>query len=464
MPAAPPEFLAELRAAVGADHVRAAPHELAAYAYDATGEKHLPHAVAYPATAAEVAACVRAARRHGIPLVPRGGGTNLSGGTLPIRGGLVLHFVRMQRILDIDVPNRRCRVQPGATNLSLSQALAPLGYYYAPDPSSQKVSTIGGNIAENAGGPHCLKYGVTTGHVLAIQVCTAEGELIWLGSPLEEHPGYDLPGLFCGSEATLGVVTEAVVRILPLPEGYRTALAIFTDLDACSRAVSAIIAARIIPAAMELMDRPSLRVSRESGFTVFPADAEAALVVEVDGVDADLDVEIEQIAAICREFGATVHMARDPATRAQLWAGRRSMGGSLARLSPYLWTQDVTVPRDRLAEMIRAVNALADQYGLAVATVAHAGDGNLHPAIPFDLHDPEMRSRVKALDAAIIQACVRLGGSITGEHGVGIDKLQGMELAFTPGQLDYMHRVRLALDPDSLMNPGKNLPMRRGGF
>lgn len=464
MPEAAPEFLADLRAAVGSEHVRSARHELLAYAYDATGEKYAPHAVAYPATAAEVAACVRAARQHGVPLVPRGGGTNLSGGTLPVHGGLVLHFVRMQRILDIDLPNRRCRVEPGATNLSLSQALAPLGYYYAPDPSSQKVSTIGGNIAENAGGPHCLKYGVTTGHVLAIQVCTAEGELIWLGSPLEEHPGLDLTGVFCGSEGTMGVVTEAVVRILPLPEGYRTALAIFADLDACSRTVSAIIAAKIIPAAMELMDRPSLKVCRDSGYTVFPEGAEAALVVEVDGIDADLDTEIEQIAAICREYGATVHMAKDAATRAQLWHGRRSMGGSLARLSPYMWTQDVTVPRNLLADMIREVNALAEKYGLQVATVAHAGDGNLHPAIPFDLHDEEMRARVKALDAEIINACIRLGGSITGEHGVGIDKLQGMELSFTPAQLGYMHTVRLTLDPTSMMNPGKNLPVRRGGF
>ncbi len=464
MPDAPPEFLDDLCAAIGADHVRSAHHERLAYAYDATGEKHLPHAVAFPGSAADVAACVRVARRHGVPLVPRGAGTNLSGGTLPIHGGLVLHFTRMQGILEIDIPNRLCRVQPGAVNLSLTQALAPLGYHYAPDPSSQKASTIGGNIAENAGGPHCLKYGVTTGHVLAVQVCTAEGDLIWLGSDLEEHPGYDLAGLFCGSEGTMGVVTEAVVRILPLPQGYRTLLAIFDDLDACSQTVSAIIAARIIPAAMELMDRPTLEVCRASGFTVYPAHAQAALVVEVDGFEADLEAEAAEVAAICEEFGATVHLARAEAERIQLWQGRRSIGGALARMSPYTWVQDVTVPRNRLTEMIREVNRLAGVYSLQVATTAHAGDGNLHPAIPFDPHNADMATRVKQLDAAIVQACVRLGGSITGEHGVGIDKLPGMELSFTPAQLAYMQQVRRALDPEDRMNPGKNLPVRRGGF
>lgn len=454
-------FTDELQAVVGAQFVLSRLGERRAYAYDATGEKQMPDAVILPGSAAEVAACLRIAKKHGVPIVPRGAGTNLSGGTVPVQGGLVVNLTRMNRILEIDLPNRRATVEPGIINLKLNDALRPLGYCFAPDPSSHKVSTIGGNIAENAGGPHCLKYGVTTSHIHAVQLALEDGELV----ELTDEDAYDLRALVCGSEGTLGVVTSATVRLSPLPKGARTLLAIFDDLDRSCQAVSAIIAARIIPAAMELMDRQNVELTRASGFGAYPEGAEAALVIEVDGDPEDLDDEAERIAAICRSKGAVqVRTASDQAEQDSLWLGRRANFGVLARTSPYIWTQDVTVPRNRLPEMFREVYAIAARHGLRILTVAHAGDGNLHPSIPFNPHDQDERERVRQADLEIVAACVRLGGSISGEHGIGTDKLEGMRLMFTQEQMDLMMQVRRVFDPHERMNPGKVIPTPKGGY
>jgi glycolate oxidase len=454
-------FVADLQEALGPDSVRTRLPERMAYAYDATGEKHPPDAVAMADSAEQVLAVLRIARKHGIPIVARGAGTNLSGGTVPVQGGIVLNLLRMNRILKIDLAGRRAEVEPGVINGQLNDALRPMGFHYAPDPSSMKVSTVGGNIAENSGGPHCLKYGVTSGHVLGLQLATSDGELV----DLTEEDAYDLRGLVVGSEGTLGIVTRATVRITPLPRAARTLLAAFPDLDLSGRTVAEIIAAQIIPAALELMDRVNLELTTTAGFGNFPPGTEAALLIEVDGDPEDIDEEATRIEAICWKHGATeVRSASDEAERQQIWLGRRNNYGYLARTSPFVWTQDVTVPRNRLPQMLREVLAIGKKYGLRINTVAHAGDGNLHPTIPFDPRDPVQREQVRQADLEILAACVRLGGSISGEHGIGIDKLAGMSLMFTPAQLALMGRIRRVFDPERLLNPGKLLPAPKGGF
>lgn len=454
-------LLEELQAIVGVDYVRARLGERMAYAYDATGEKHIPDAVVMPSTPQEVADCLRIAKKYSVPIVPRGAATNLSGGTVPVQGGLVLNMLRMNRIFSIDTEHRFAVVEPGLVNLALNEALRPYGFHYAPDPSSMKVSTIGGNIAENAGGPHCLKYGVTTGHLLSVQLATADGDLV----ELRDDDAFDLRALVCGAEGTLGVITQATVRIIPLPQAARTLLAVYDDIDRCCQTVSKIIAAQIIPAALELMDRGNLELTRASGYGAFPEGAEAALIIEVDGDPEDLAEESERIEAIVRASGAIeIRVAAGESERAAIWQGRRANYGVLARMSPYIWTQDVTVPRNLLPQMLREVYAIAKKHNVRILSVAHAGDGNLHPVIPFNPHDPDERERVRKADLEILSACVSLGGSISGEHGIGIDKLAGMRLMFTPEQLSFMTRIRQVFDPGNQMNPGKLIPTPKGGY
>lgn len=451
----------DLKAVLGSKHVRTGLGERMAYAYDATGEKSIPELVVFPASVDEVAACLKLARRHRTPVVVRGAGTNLSGGTVPIRGGLVVNLLRMDRILSIDPLRRLAVVEPGISNHRLNQTLRPLGLQFAPDPSSMVVSTIGGNIAENAGGPHCLKYGVTSGHVTALQLVTAQGEVL----ELTDEDAFDLRGVVIGSEGTLGVVTRATLRLTPLPPAVRTMLAVYDSLQEAGRSVSEIIAAGIIPAALELMDRENLSLTRRAGFAAFPDQAEAALIVEVDGDPEDLEEEAAAIEAICRREGAVaVRKAASESEREEIWRGRRATFGVLAQSSPFVWTQDVTVPRHRLPEMLQEVQEIGRRFGLKIATVAHAGDGNLHPTIPFNPRNTMERERVRKADHAVVAACLRLGGSITGEHGVGLDKLPGMVQMFTASQLVLMARVRRAFDPEGLLNPGKLLPSPKGGF
>ncbi|BAS26206.1 FAD-binding oxidoreductase [Limnochorda pilosa] len=453
----------ELGEIVGPSWVMTEPHELFAYAYDATGEKAMPDVVCFPGTAQEAAGVVAAAHRLGVPLLARGAGTNLSGGTIPVAGGLVLAMNRMNRILEIDVEGRTATVEPGCPNLALQEALRPLGFFCAPDPSSHRVSTLGGNASENAGGPHCAKYGVTTHHVLALEVVLPDGRRARLGSPAADAPGLDLVGLWVGSEGTLGVITGLTVRILPLPDAVQTMLAVFDDLEAALQTVSDIIAARVVPATLELLDRGTIETVEAFAHAGYPLDAGAVLLIEVDGTEPAVAHAREAVARICREAGAReLRIARDEAERDALWLGRRAAYGAAARLSSHLWTQDITVPRPRLAEMMRAVRRIGENYRIPMIAVAHAGDGNLHPLVPYNPKDADQMRRMKAADREILETCVRLGGSITGEHGVGLDKIGNLELMFAEEDLGLMRHVKAVFDPEGRMNPGKAIPAARG--
>jgi glycolate oxidase len=460
----PAALIRELKERLGERWVRSERRDRLTYAYDATAEKHLPGLVVFPGSTADVAVVARLAHRYGLPMVPRGAGTNVSGGTIPVHGGIVVAMQRMNRILSIDPAARRATVEPCVVNLVLQEALAPHGFFFPPDPSSHRVSTIGGNCQENSGGPHCVKYGVATNHIRGVELVMPDGQVVQLGGEAEEYPGLDLTGVVVGGEGTLGIVTKVIVNILPLPEAAATILAVFDDLNAAVRSVSDIIAARIVPAALELIDNPFIHVIQESMDAGLPLDAAGALVIEVDGPPEGLPAQAEQIAAICRRNGVrSATIAGSDAEAAALWLGRRAAYGCLARKSSFLWTMDITVPRGHLVAMMQRVAEAGQRHRVEICTVAHAGDGNLHPIIPFRPSDEEERARVKAADREILQACVDLGGSITGEHGIGLDKVEQTALMFRPEELALMERVKLAFDPDRVMNPGKKIPLRTGG-
>lgn len=446
---------------LGKTWVRREPRDLLAYSYDATGEKHLPDLVVFPADTAQVVACVRAAGRAGLAVIPRGAATNLSGGTLPVQGGMVVNMLRMNRVLRVDPCARLAVVQAGVTNESVQAAVAPHGLFYAPDPSSMRVATIGGSLAENAGGPRCAKYGVTINHVLGLRVVLADGTEVEFGGEIEEPPGLDLVALTVGSEGTLALITEATLRLTPLPEAYRTLLGVFGDLTQAMAAVSAIVAERIVPATLELMDRNTLQVVNASRSSSFPVDADAVLLIEVDGDVEEIEAQAERIQRVlARHHAIEIKTAATAEERDQLWAARRAGYGALARSSAALSSMDVTVPRDRLVEMLNHVLQLSDQYGLKVFVTAHAGDGNMHPTVPFDPLDADQVRRLRELTDAITRACVALGGSISGEHGIGIEKLPGMSLQFSSKVLELMRAVKSAFDPRGVLNPGKNIPTR----
>lgn len=451
--------LEKLREIVGPANVLTSPEDLYLYEYDASLDRGRPHAVVLPGSAEEVEAVVRLAHEHGVPVTPRGAGTNLSGGSVPARGGLVLVLNRLNRILEVDLPNRTALVEPGVFNLTLQKALAPYGYLFAPDPASQKVSTLGGNVGENSGGPHCLKYGVTLNHVLGMEVVLPDGERVWFGGAAPDAPGYDLTGLMVGSEGTLGVVTKVLVRIMPQPEGVRTLLALFDDLTDAGRTVSAIIAAGIIPATLEMMDHTVIEAVERATHAGLPLDVAALLIIEVDGLEDELDEQVQEIQAICQREGAReVRVARSQAERDHLWASRRGAFGALGQLMPSYLVLDGTVPRTRLPEALERVAEVGRRYGLPIGDVFHAGDGNLHPLILFDPTEPGIVDKVRAAGAEILQICADLGGTITGEHGIGLEKISAMPLIFGPADLRAMWAVKRAFDPRDLMNPGKVLP------
>jgi len=451
-----------LRRAVGADHVIVDPARLLVYESDGLTQYRVrPAAVVLPATTEEVSEVVRLVHGEGIPVVPRGAGTGLSGGALPVEGGVVVGTARMSRVLSIDPANRLARVQPGVVNARLSEATRRHGLVYAPDPSSQSTCTLGGNVAENSGGPHCLKYGVTGRYVSGLTVVLAGGEVVRLGGAGRAPDGaLDLVGLFVGSEGCFGIATEIEVRLLPLAESVRTLLGIFESVEDAGRAVTRIIASGLLPAALEIVDRATIRAVEESVFAAgYPRDAGAALVVEFDGTEEGLDADAERAEACCREAGAReVRRAVDEAERAALWKGRKKAFGAMGRLAPDLLVQDATVPRTRLPEVLAGVAAIADRYGLEIANVFHAGDGNLHPNIVFDRRDPDELARVEAASKEIMALCVEAGGTITGEHGVGVDKRRYMRLVHGDDELELMRAARRALDPEGLLNPGKVLP------
>jgi len=454
----------ELERVLGASHVLARRGDLLAYEYDASFLEGAPDLVALPASAEEVAAAVRLATSAGVPVVARGAGTGLCGGAIPARGGLVISTSRMKHILEIDVRNRRATVEPGVVNLELSVATRPQGLYYAPDPASQKVSTLGGNVATNAGGPHCLAYGVTSNHILAVQVVLPSGELVWLGDPMGnagtgDSAGYDLLGTVVGSEGTLALVTRIVVRLLRVPEAVRTLLAVYPGIGEASASVSAIIGAGIVPCALEMMDRLVVRAVEEHFHAGYPADAGCVLLIELEGAREEVDEQQERVRVLCAAHGATeVRLARDEAERAALWAGRKGAAGAFGQMAPSYYLQDAVVPRSKLPQVMSRVDEIARDARITIANVFHAGDGNLHPAMLFDRRKPGDIERVIEAGTQLLRTCVDLGGTISGEHGIGMEKRDALALVFSTQDLAAMVRLRGCFDPRQLFNPDKLFP------
>jgi glycolate oxidase subunit GlcD len=465
-PAADPvneALVARLASIVGTRRVLVKQSELVAYDADGLPSYHKRPALAvFPETPEEVVAVVRALAEADVPFVPRGAGTGLSGGALA-DGVVLLGLNRLRRIVSLDPENQLAVVEPGVVNVSLTRAASSYGLHYAPDPSSQAACTIGGNVAENAGGPHCLKYGVTTNHVVALTVVLPDGDVVSLGNADGECEGYDLASTFVGSEGCFGVALEVTVRLTRNPQAVRTLLADFASIDAAARAVSAVIASGILPAALEMMDAATIRAVESSIYAAgYPVDAAAVLLIELDGALAGLEADVSDVERVCRDEGArSVRIARDEAERTRLWQGRKKAFGAMGRVSSHLVVQDAVVPRTRLPLVLETISAIADRHRVKVCNVFHAGDGNVHPNIAYDANDPDESARVQSAMREIMQACVAAGGTITGEHGVGIDKLPYMDLIFSPESLRAMCDLRHAFDPRMRANPGKAVPIRR---
>ncbi|MGZ4639353.1 MAG: FAD-linked oxidase C-terminal domain-containing protein [Actinomycetes bacterium] len=461
---------ATLRAALGAEAVITDRTRLRTYECDGLAQyKVVPALVVLPRTTAQVAAVVRACIAAHVPYVARGSGTGLSGGALPHAEGVLVVTSQMRDILEVDVPGERVVVQPGVVNLQVTRAAAPQGYYYAPDPSSQQVCSIGGNVAENSGGAHCLKYGFTTNHVTGVELVAPDGEVVRLGGKAPDPPGYDLLGAFVGSEGTLGIATEVTVRLLRAPEAVRTLLAAFPSTDEAGGAVSAIIAAGVVPAAIEMMDALAIEAAEAAVACNYPAGAGAVLIVELDGPAPEVEVQFAQVEEHCEDNGAfEIRIAADETERALFWKGRKSAFAAVGRISPDYIVQDGVVPRTALPEVLRRIAALSEEGGRAegsrgvrVANVFHAGDGNLHPLVLFDDGVEGEAERAEEVSGAILDLCIEHGGSITGEHGVGADKAKYMPRMFTDDDLDTMQLLRCAFDPASISNPGKVFPTPR---
>ncbi len=454
------EIAEALRRIVPGEAVIVSEAERRAYESDGlTAYRQKPLVVVLPSTVAEVAAVLRYCRREGIKVVPRGAGTSLSGGALPLADGVLLGMARFNRVLEIDYANRCVTVQPGVTNLAVSQAVEAAGFYYAPDPSSQIACTIGGNIAENSGGVHCLKYGLTTNNVLGLELVTIDGEVIRLGGKHLDSGGYDLLGVVTGSEGLLGVVTEVTLRILPKPSAARALLIGFPRVEDAGNCVAAIIAAGIIPGGMEMMDRPAIHAAEAFVGAGYPLDAEALLIVELDGPQAELDELVARVEALARDNRAqSIRISGSESQRLAFWAGRKAAFPAVGRISPDYYCMDGTIPRRRLAEVLVRIGELSRHYGLAVANVFHAGDGNLHPLILYDANQPGEIERAEAFGADILKLCVAVGGVLTGEHGVGVEKRDLMGTMFDATDLAQQERLKCAFDPDGLLNPGKVFP------
>ena len=448
-----------LRAIVGERYVLIEREDVIVYEQDGSIFQVMPEIVVLPADAEQVSAVVKAAQRANVPIIPRGSGTGLAGGAVPAEGGVVLSLARLNRILKIDLKNRLAVVEPGVINVDVTKAVAKEGYFYAPDPSSQAACSIGGNVANNSGGPHTLAYGVTTNHVLGVEVVLDDGRIVWLGGEVPDTPGYDLCGIFVGSEGTMGIVTKVAVKLMPTRESVRTLLAIFDQMEPATQTVVDITAAGIIPAALEMMDRMTVEAVETGAPVGFPRDAEAILLVEVEDIIEHTERSIELIRAICERNGAReVRVAKDDAERQLLWKGRKGAFGAMGALAPNYYVQDGVVPRSKLPEMMKRIAEISKQFNLRIANVFHAGDGNLHPNILFDMRAPGELDRVIEAGAATLRACIELGGSITGEHGVGLEKKAYIGLLFNQTDLEAMTRVRKAFDPDGRFNPAKLFP------
>ena len=455
-------FIDQLRRACGSEAVLTDPLELLTYECDGLPHLHQkPAVVVLPSSADQVQAIVRLCHQHEIPFVARGHGSGLSGGALPIPGGVVIGLSRLNRVLDVDIPNRRVTVEPGVTNLEITRQVASHGFYYAPDPSSQQVCSIGGNVAENSGGAHCLKYGFTVHHVLGLEAVLPNGDLVRLDSAIADAPGPDLIGVLIGSEGTLAVVTKVIVRILRRPESVQTLLGAYDSISAAGLAVSEIIAAGIIPAAVEIMDSLSIVAVEAAVHPNFPP-ADSILIVELDGPVAEVSEQFAEVEAICRRAGATtVEVAQDEAHRARIWKGRKGAFASMGRVTPNYYVQDGVVPRTNLPDVLDRIRQLEARCGLRIGNVFHAGDGNLHPLICYDEKIPGQSALAAEVGAEILSYCVEAGGSITGEHGVGADKAEYMPRMFSADDIDVMQLVRRAFDPKGICNPGKIFPTPR---
>jgi glycolate oxidase subunit GlcD len=449
----------ELRRIAGERFVLVEKEDVVVYEQDGSIFQVMPQIVVVPQGVEQIAKIVKAAKRANVPIVPRGSGTGLAGGAVPAEGGIVLSLARLNRILEIDLQNRIAVVEPGVINVEVTQAVVKDGLFYAPDPSSQAACSVGGNVANNSGGPHTLAYGVTTNHVLGVEAVLDDGEIVWLGGCVPDNPGYDLCGVFVGSEGTMGIVTKAVVRLMRSRESVRTLLAIFDDMEAATQTVVDITAAGIIPAALEIMDRLTIEAVETGSPVGFPRDAEAILLVEVEGVREQTEEAMEIARRLCvARCAREVRVAADESERQRFWKGRKGAFGAMGALAPNYYVQDGVVPRSKLPEMMRRIAAISREFNLRIANVFHAGDGNLHPNILFDMRAPGELERVIEAGAATLRACVELGGSITGEHGVGLEKKAYIGLLFAEADLEAMTRVRKAFDPNGRFNPAKVFP------
>jgi len=458
-----PEVIRQLEAIAGRRWVLSAPEDLLVYEYDATIERGLPEAVVLPNSAEQVAAVVKLARRYSVAVTARGAGTGLSGGAIPCDGGIIIATARLNRILEVDPVNRFAIVEPGVINLDVTKVVTPFGLYYAPDPSSQKACTIGGNVAENAGGPHCLRYGVTTNHVLALEAVLADGEIVWLGTVTVDSPGYDLTGLVVGSEGTLCIVTKVVLRLLYRPEETITLLAIFDEVDQASEAVSAIIAQGSVPSALEMLDKATMEAVEPAVQAGYPPDAGAVLLIEVEGLAQEALEQMNSVRGVCQELGAReVRIGFSLEDRERLWAGRKGALGALGRLAPSYYILDGVVPRTKLPQVLHGVYEACDRYGFRVANVFHAGDGNLHPNLLFDDSIPGEAKHVLDCGEEIMRLCVEAGGTITGEHGVGYEKRNYMSWIFSEDDLAVMAGLKDAFGAGEGFNPGKVFPSSKG--
>jgi len=451
-----------LKKIVGADSVLEREEDLMLYEYDAGFSRGAPRAVVFPRTTEQVSRIMRLAGESGVPIVPRGAGTGLSGGSIARSGGIVLGFSRMNRILELDLANQRAVVEPGVVNLDLSNAVAGDGFYFAPDPSSQKACTIGGNVAENSGGPHTLACGVTVNHVTGVEVVLPDGRVVEYGGKAAESCGYDLTGFFVGSEGTVGIATKITVKLTRLPEFVATLLAIFDRIDDAAQTVAAITAQGITPAALEMLDGWTLRTVEEAMHAGYPMDSGAVLLIELEGLREAVEEQAEAVGEVCRRLRVReLRRARDEQERQRLWAGRKNAFGAVGRISPSYYVQDGVIPRTRIPDTLRHIESVAKKYSLTIGNIFHAGDGNLHPLILFDVRDPDQTRRTLAAGSEILQYCVSVGGSITGEHGVGMEKSELMPMLFTEDALEVMARLRNAFNPDSLLNPQKMFPTTR---
>jgi glycolate oxidase len=447
---------------VGKDAVLYKPNDLMLYEYDGSIERALPKYVCFPQTTQHVVDIVRLANEENLAIVPRGAGTGLSGGAIARNGGMVLAFARMNKILEIDAENERAVVQPGVVNLDLTKAAEAHGLYFAPDPSSQKACTIGGNVAENSGGPHTLAHGVTVNHVTGLEVVLPDGRCVEFGGVATDHLGYDLTGFFVGSEGTLGIATKITVKLSLLPEATATLLAIYNSVDAAAQTVVELTAASITPAALEMLDGWTLRAVEAGTHAGYPTDSAAVLLIELEGIREQVEEDAVAAEAICQRVGAReVRRAKDEAERQRLWSGRKNAFGAVGRISPSYYVQDGVIPRTKIPQTLAYIEQVSKKYGLQIGNMFHAGDGNLHPLILFDNRSAEQTQKTIAAGREILEYCVSVGGSITGEHGVGMEKMDMMDVLFTPSDLEVMHRLKTVFNPESRLNPQKVLPTTR---